>query len=148
MLVINKLKGRHYRASPSISVIAFKEEMKFTELNKIINTDTDIELSVKDPDWSKIVRSISAPVGWLNKTEFKLLFTSYIDQPVFAFETFERVSKSTGVKNRLTSRFVLTWENFNAFQKSTDILFLYLASSNLSWVFYANRDRWAFSARP
>ena len=130
------------------AVIAFNEDMKFTELNKIINTDTDIDLSVRDPDWTKMVRSISAQVGWLSETEFNSLFTSYIDQPVFAFETFERVSKSTGVKNRLTSSFALTWENFDAFQKSTDILFLYLASSNLNWILYANRDRWAFSARP
>lgn len=122
--------------------------MEFIELNQIIDIDTDIELTVRDSAWQKVTSSITASSGWLNKIEFTSLFTPYTNQEVFAFETFERVSKKTGVKKRLTSNFVLTWENFDAFQKNTDILFLYLVSSKLNWVLYANRDQWAFSARP
>jgi hypothetical protein len=129
-------------------VIAFRERMEFIELNQILNTDTDIVLSVKNSDWSKVIRSITASTGWLNKSEFNSLLTPYINQQVFAFETFERVSKKTGIKKRITSSFSLTWDNFDTFQKNTDILFLYLVSSKLDWVFYANRDQWGFSARP
>ncbi len=122
--------------------------MEFIELNQIVDTDTDIELSVRDSEWPKVVSSITASTGWLNKIEFNSLFSSYTNQVVFAFESFERISKSTGTKKRLTSSFKLTWDNFDEFQKNTDILFLYLVSSKLSWVFYGNRDQWAFSARP
>lgn len=122
--------------------------MEFIELNQIIDIDTDIELTVRDSAWQKVTSPITASSGWLNKIEFTSLFTPYTNQEVFAFETFERVSKETGLKKRLTSNFILTWENFDAFQKNTDILFLYLVSSKLNWVLYANRDQWAFSARP
>lgn len=122
--------------------------MEFIELNQIIDTDTDIELSVRDSEWPKVVSAITASSGWLNKIEFNSLFTQYTNQAVFAFETFERVYKKTGIKKRLSSSFDLTWDNFDAFQRNTDILFLYLVSSKLSWVFYANRDQWVFSARP
>ncbi|MFT2089954.1 hypothetical protein [Paraglaciecola sp. 2405UD69-4] len=122
--------------------------MKFTDLNRIVNTDSDIELSVKNSDWTEIKSLVTAPAGWLTEQEFSSIFSGMSNQIVFAFESFERISKSTGIKKRLSSHFLLNWDNFDAFQRNTDILFLYLVSSDLAWVFYGNRDKWAFSEGP
>ena len=121
--------------------------MKFTRLDEIINTSEDMELSVKDAAWKVITNHIKNDVGWLTEDEYHAVFSVVPRQTVYAFETFERVSKATGVSKRLSTSFVLSWESFNEFQQSTDILFLYVVAEKLDWVFYGNRDKWSFSTR-
>ncbi|GAC27893.1 hypothetical protein [Brumicola pallidula] len=121
--------------------------MKFSRLDEIINTSEDIELSFKDAAWKTTTNNIKNDVGWLSEDEYHAVFDTVPQQTVYAFETFERVSKATGLSTRLSTSFVLGWESFNKFQQSTDILFLYVVSEQLDWVFYGNRDIWSFSTR-
>lgn len=95
-----------------------------------------------------IATSICPSHGWLTEDEFNRCFNAFIEQQVFAFESFERVNKTTGISNRLEQSFVLNWLNFKEFQETTAILFVYIVSSKLNWVFYANRNKWQFAAQP
>ena len=122
--------------------------MDFSCLTKIVNTEQDLDLQPVNPDWQLVGSIISVSHGWLTEDEFNLCFNPFVGQMVFAFETFERVNKSTGISNRLEQSFVLNWINFKEFQETTAILFVYIVSSNLNWVFYANRDKWQFAAQP
>ncbi len=122
--------------------------MDFSCLTKIVNTEQDLDLLPVNPDWQLVVSMISVSHGWLTEDEFNLCFNPFVGQMVFAFETFERVNKSIGISNRLEQSFVLNWNNFKEFQEMTAILFVYIVSSNLNWVFYANRDKWQFAAQP
>jgi hypothetical protein len=121
--------------------------MKFSRLDEIIDTSEDVELSFKGAAWKTVTNNIKNDVGWLSEDEYHAVFDTVPQKAVYAFETFERVNKATGLSTRLSTSFVLGWESFNKFQQSTDILFLYVVSEQLDWVFYGNRDIWSFSTR-
>lgn len=121
--------------------------MKFSSLDKIINTSEDTRLSVRDETCKVVTNNIKNDVGWLSEDEYLDVFNAIPRQTVYVFETFERINKTTGLRKRLSSSFVLSWQSFNKFQQSTDILFLYIVTEHLDWVFYGNRDIWSFSTR-
>ena len=122
--------------------------MDFSSLSKIVNTEQDLELLPVCPDWKIVGANLSVEHGWLTEEEFNLSLGQFIGQSVFAFETFERVNKSTNAKQRLEESFVLNWLNFKKFQETTNMLFVYVVSEHLNWVFYANRDKWQFAVQP
>ncbi len=122
--------------------------MDFSCLSKIVNTEQDLELLPARPDWKVVSSLLSVNHGWLTEDEFKLCFEPFIGQYVFAFETFERINKTTSIKQRLEESFVLNWLNFKKFQETTNMLFVYVVSEHLNWVFYANRDKWQFAVQP
>ena len=122
--------------------------MDFSCLTKIVNTEQDLELLPVRPDWKVMGSILSVNHGWLTEDEFNLCLGQFIGQNVFAFETFERINKTTSTKQRLEKSFVLNWPNFKEFQETTDILFVYVVSKQLNWVFYANRDKWYFAIQP
>ena len=121
--------------------------MEFSRLDEIIDTSEDVELSFKGAAWRTVTNNIKNDVGWLSEDEYHAVFDTVPQKAVYAFETFERVNKASGLSTRLSTSFVLGWESFNKFQQSTDILFLYVVSDQLDWVFYGNRDIWSFSTR-
>ena len=125
----------------------YKEPMEFSRLDEIIDTSEDVELSFKGAAWRTVTNNIKNDVGWLSEDEYHAVFDTVPQKAVYAFETFERVNKASGLSTRLSTSFVLGWESFNKFQQSTDILFLYVVSDQLDWVFYGNRDIWSFSTR-
>jgi hypothetical protein len=122
--------------------------MDFSCLTKIICSEQDLDLRPTNPDWKLVDSVISVSHGWLTEHEFNLCFSSFIGELVFAFETFERVNKASGISNRLEQSFVLNWMNFKEFQETTAIILVYVVPVELNWVFYANRDKWQFAAQP
>ncbi|WP_348727779.1 hypothetical protein [Rheinheimera texasensis] len=122
--------------------------MDFSCLTKIVRTEQDLDLRPTNSDWKLVDSIISVSHGWLTENEFNLCFSPYIGEKVFAFETFERVNKASGISNRLEQSFVLNWMNFKEFQETTTILFVYVVPVELNWVFYANRDKWQFAVQP
>ncbi|QSX35613.1 hypothetical protein [Shewanella sedimentimangrovi] len=122
--------------------------MNFSCLSKILNPEQDLELCLTNPDWELVGAQISVDRGWLKEAEFNQCLGPFIGQEVYAFETFERVYKDTNTQKRLEESFILNWPNFKRFQETTDILFVYLVSEQLNWVFYANRDNWKFAVQP
>lgn len=122
--------------------------MNFSCLTKIVNTEQDLVLLPSSPDWIVTDSNISVDHGWLNEDEFNRCLGRFIGQIVFAFETFERVDNTTDTRKRLEDSFLLNWINFKQFQESTSILFVYVFSSDLNWVFYANRDKWQVAVKP
>jgi hypothetical protein len=122
--------------------------MDFSCLAKIVHTEQDLDLLPVHPNWKLFDSVLSVSHGWLTEQEFNLCLKPFIGQMVFAFEAFNRVNNSTGKSKRLEDSFVLSWLNFKEFQETTDILFVYVAPSELNWVFYANRDKWQFAAQP
>ncbi|OBP13111.1 hypothetical protein A5320_19865 [Rheinheimera sp. SA_1] len=122
--------------------------MDFSCLTQIVNTEQDLDLLPTCPDWTVVDSNISVDHGWITEDEFNRCLGRLIGQEVFAFETFIRIYKSTNAQKRLEESFVLNWPNFKKFQETTDILFVYVVSKQLNWVFYANRDKWCFTIQP
>ena len=122
--------------------------MEFSCLTQIVNTEQDLDLLPTSSEWAVVDSSISVDHGWITEDEFNQCFGQFIGQQVFAFETFVRIYKSTNIQKRLEDSFVLSWSNFKKFQETTDILFVYVVSKQLNWVFYANRDKWYFAVHP
>jgi len=122
--------------------------MEFSFLTQIVNTEQDLDLLPTSSEWAVVDSSISVDHGWITEDEFNQCLGQFIGQQVFAFETFVRIYKSTNIQKRLEDSFVLSWSNFKKFQETTDILFVYVVSKQLNWVFYANRDKWYFAVHP
>ncbi|BDA62737.1 hypothetical protein HG547_05875 [Shewanella sp. DNRA4] len=122
--------------------------MEFSCLTQIVNTEQDLDLLPTSSEWAVVDSSISVDHGWITEDEFNQCLGQFIGQQVFAFETFVRIYKSTNIQKRLEDSFVLSWSNFKKFQETTDILFVYVVSKQLNWVFYANRDKWYFAVHP
>lgn len=122
--------------------------MEFSCLTQIVNTEQDLDLLLTSSEWAVVDSSISVDHGWITEDEFNQCLGQFIGQQVFAFETFVRIYKSTNIQKRLEDSFVLSWSNFKKFQETTDILFVYVVSKQLNWVFYANRDKWYFAVHP
>lgn len=123
--------------------------MNFDNLKSILLLDNAYEFSLVDKDWQITRGCNSDDHNWLSKEQFEAVFLSTVEHscnaPVYAFETFERTYKSTGLTKRLSAEIKLNWESFDTFKNSTDILFLYVVPKSLNWVFYANRDWWQFA---
>jgi hypothetical protein len=115
--------------------------MDFSCLTQIVNTEQDLGLLPTCPDWTVVDSNISVDNGWVNEDEFNQYLGQFHGQPVFALETFERINKAANTRQRIEESFVLSWPNFKKFQETTDILFVYVVSKQLNWVFYANRDK-------
>ncbi|MFB2650087.1 hypothetical protein [Shewanella mangrovisoli] len=122
--------------------------MEFSCLTQIVNTEQDLDLLPTSSEWAVVDSNISVDHGWITEDEFNQCLGQFIGQQVFAFETFVRIYKSTNIQKRLEDSFVLSWSNFKKFQETTDILFVYVVSKQLNWVFYANRDKWYFAVHP
>lgn len=122
--------------------------MEFSCLTQIVNTEQDLDLLLTSSEWAVVDSNISVDHGWITEDEFNQCLGQFIGQQVFAFETFVRIYKSTNIQKRLEDSFVLSWSNFKKFQETTDILFVYVVSKQLNWVFYANRDKWYFAVHP
>ncbi|MEL4389603.1 hypothetical protein [Shewanella xiamenensis] len=122
--------------------------MEFSFLTQIVNTEQDLDLLPTSSEWAVVDSNISVDHGWITEDEFNQCLGQFIGQQVFAFETFVRIYKSTNIQKRLEDSFVLSWSNFKKFQETTDILFVYVVSKQLNWVFYANRDKWYFAVHP
>lgn len=121
--------------------------MDFSCLKKIVHIEQDLDLLPVNPNWKLFDSVLAVSHGWLTEEEFNLYLKRFIGQMVFAFETFNRVDKSTGASKRLEHSFVLSWINFKEFQETTNILFVYIVPEELNWVFYANRDKWQFATQ-
>ena len=123
--------------------------MQFDELKSVLDIDNENELILLSPNWEVTQFSITESRHLFSEKQFHEVFSvvgeSQGNEKVFAFETFERVYKTTGEVKRLNSEFNLNWNSFNNFQQSTDILSFYLVPQNLSWVFYGNRDYCLFA---
>jgi hypothetical protein len=125
--------------------------MNFDDLKSILVLDDEHEIRLIDSDWLLTKGFNSDDHNWVSKEQFDAVFLSTDEHlnnaHVYAFETFERTYKSTGLTKRLKAELELNWESFEHFQRSTDILILYVVPKNLSWIFYANRDWWQFAKR-
>ncbi len=123
--------------------------MQFDELKSVLDIDNENELILLSPNWEVTQFSITESGHWFSEEQFHKVFSVVgeyqSNEKVFAFETFARVYKTTGVVKRLNSEFNLNWTSFNNFQQFTDILSFYLVPQNLSWVFYGNRDYCQFA---
>lgn len=122
--------------------------MEFSCLTQIVNNEQDLDLLPTSSEWAVVDSNISVDHGWITEDEFNQCLGQFIGQQVFAFETFARIYKSTNIQKRLEDSFVLSWSNFKKFQETTDILFVYVVSKQINWVFYANRDKWYFAVHP
>lgn len=126
-------------------------KLNFDDLKSILDLESDQKFSLIDKDWLLTQGCNSDNHNWLSKEQFDAVFISTDEHlnntSVYAFETFERTYKSTGLTKRLKAELELNWKSFDIFQSSTDILFLYVVPKNLSWIFYANRDWWQFAKR-
>ena len=123
--------------------------MNFLSLDSIIDTSLKDDLYLRDGSW-KIVKGLNSQTEqWLDLAAFTNVFSDTPEfknaESVWAFETFERTYRKSGESKRLSYSFQFTIESFFEFQKSTEILELYLVPQNLTWVFYANRDNWKYA---
>ena len=125
--------------------------LNFEDLKNVVDLESQAELSMVDADWSITKEENSENHNWLAKQKFEAFFIPTNEykntEIIYAFESFERTYKKSGIKKRLTDRLELNWESFDNFQSSTDILFLYLIPKSLDWVFFANRDFCYFAKR-
>jgi hypothetical protein len=123
--------------------------VNFLSLDSIIDTSLKDDLYLRDGSW-KIVSGLNSETEqWLDLAAFTNIFSDTPElknaESVWAFETFERTYHKSGESKRLSCSFQFTIKSFFEFQKSTEILELYLVPQNLTWVFYANRDNWKYA---
>jgi hypothetical protein len=121
----------------------------FSCLDSIIDTSLRDDLYLRDGSW-KIVEGLNSETEqWLDLGTFTKIFAETPEfrnsESVCVFETFERIYHKSKESKRLSDTFQFTTEAFFEFQKSTEILELYLVPQNLAWVFYANRDNWKYA---
>jgi hypothetical protein len=125
--------------------------VNFLSLDSIIDTALKDDLYLRDESWEVVKGLNSETEQWLDLAAFTKVFTDTPEfknaESVWAFEIFGRIYHKSGESKRLSDSFQFTIESFFKFQKSTEILELYLVPQNLTWVFYANRDNWKYAIK-
>jgi hypothetical protein len=87
---------------------------------------------------------------WISKAEFTSIFHRLHelcgDDKLFIVEDFERINKKDGHRTRLHDEMNNSWDAFDHFQQSTDILSFYIIGESFKWILWANRDYWLWGA--